>query len=239
MNIQTTTPLRRLLACLLATAVMSGAALAQEPAAQDIIQGMQDTLDGTAGATFLVTGELLGGDGTVYQLEIEVEAMPAEQLIRLFILQPDALADNIIIVTQEALYNYNYLTNQIVVYDADDPQAYGPLGGGGDGGSFELTLDLAQLFSGWDSRVAGNADTPAGQALRLELSNRDPEANIAAASVLATQDNWFPQEITLFTRSGATMLRIELQDVDLEPGLSADDLLWYPPDAELIDDRSN
>lgn len=221
------------LRALLTAVLLSPAALAQ-PDADTVISGMQATLDSTAGAAFLVTGELLGGDGTTYQLEIEVEAMTDEQIIRLFIIQPDALADNFIIVTPTDLWNYNWLTNQIVVYDADDPQAYGPLG---DGGSFELTLDFASLFDGWDSVISGTVGTAAGPAVQLDLTNRDPGANIAAAQVVALEDSHLPAEITLFTASGDTMLRIAFSDFDLAPGLTADDLLWYPPDAELVDER--
>lgn len=221
---------------LLAATLIVSTAQAQQPTADEIIKGMQDTLDSTTDASILVTGELLGSDGTVYQLELEVEAIPAEELIRLFIIQPDALADNFIIVTPTELYNYNYLTNQVVVYDADDPQAYGPLAGDSDG-SFELTLDLASLFSGWYSEVYGEVDTEAGPAHQLVLTNLDETANFASATVVALDGTWFPQEITLRNSDGLPILSIELQDVRFDTGLSAEDLLWYPPDAELIDER--
>lgn len=221
----------------ISAALLAGAvASAQEPTADQIISGMQETLDATSDASFLVTGQMLGSDGTVYQLELEVEAMPQEGLLRLFIIQPDALADNFIIVTPEELYNYNYLTNQIVVYDADDPQAYGPLAGDSEG-SFELTLDLASLFAGWQTEVVGTVDTDNGPATELELTNLDPGANIASATVVALQDGWFPQRIDLRTSGGEPMLSIELDQVVFDSGLSADDLLWYPPDAEVIDER--
>ena len=216
--------------------LLSGAGLAQDASADEIIGGMQSTLDATTDASFLATGQLQGADGTVYQLELEVEAMPQEGLIRLFILQPDALADNFIIVTPDELYNYNYLTNQIVVHDASDPAAYGPLAGGAEG-SFELSLDLAAVFDGWQTEVAGSTDTPQGPATRLELTNLDPEANLGSATVVALDDGHFPFSVELRTATGETMLAIELSQVEFDTGLSTDDLLWYPPDAELIDER--
>lgn len=227
--------IRRAAALLLAVALLPLAA-AESPDPDTVISGLQQTLDTTTDASFLVTGELLGGDGTVYRLELEVEAMPQEQLLRIFIIQPDALADNFIIVTPEDLYNYNYLTNQVVLYRADDPNAYGPLAGDAEG-SFQLTLDLAELFSGWDATVSGEVTTPLGAAVQLELSNSDRDANIAAATVTALEGDWWPQEIELFTAAGDTLLRIELSEVQTDTGLSEDDLLWYPPDAELIDER--
>lgn len=227
--------IRRAAALLLAVALLPLAA-AESPDPDTVISGLQQTLDTTTDASFLVTGELLGGDGTVYRLELEVEAMPQEQLLRIFIIQPDALADNFIIVTPEDLYNYNYLTNQVVLYRADDPNAYGPLAGDAEG-SFQLTLDLAELFSGWDATVSGEVTTPLGAAVQLELSNSDRDANIAAATVTALEGDWWPQEIELFTAAGDTLLRIELSEVRTDTGLSEDDLLWYPPDAELIDER--
>ncbi len=227
--------LGRSLAALALAAALPAVALAQATP-DEIISGMQQTLDSTTDASFLVTGEMLAGDGTVYQLELEVEAIPAEQLIRLFIIQPDALADNFIIVTPDDLYNYNYLTNQVVLYSADDPNAYGPLAGDAEG-SFELTLNLAELFSGWDASVAGAVDTEQGPGRLLELTNLDSEANIGSATVVALEDGWWPQEITLFTQRGDTLLRIELSGLQFGSGLREEDLLWYPPDAELIDER--
>ncbi len=228
-------PVRRLLLLLSATLVASGA-LAQEPTADELISRMQETIDATTDASFLVTGELLGSDGTTYQLELEVEAMPAEQLIRIFIIQPDALADNFIIVTPEELYNYNYLTNQVVVYDAGDPQAYGPLAGDAEG-DFELSLDLAGLFAGWQAEVLGPNDTRFGPAQELMLTNLDENANIARAVVYVLEESGFPHRVILQTATGDTMLFIELGQVEFDTGLSAEDLLWYPPDAELIDER--
>ena|SRR5690625_7270960 len=86
-----------------AALALSGPAVAaaQEPAVSEVLSGMQAALDGTADATFLVTGVLHAADGTVYPLELEVEAMPQEQVFRLEIIQPDALADNFIIVTED------------------------------------------------------------------------------------------------------------------------------------------
>lgn len=233
----TASPLiRRTAAALLLAGMLPAATLAQQPAAPEVLQALQDTLNDTADVSFLATGELHAADGTRYQLEIEVEALPQEQLLRLFILQPDALADNFIIVTPDDLYNYNYLTNQIVVYDSGDPQAYGPLAGDADA-SFELTLDLGELFAGWDALVTGEVETPDGPAWQLELSNVDVTANITAATLLVLQDSSFPQQVTVITGTGEPLVHIEVSHVEFNTGLTADDLLWYPPDAELIDER--
>lgn len=226
---------RRAAAGLLLVGLMPSAALAQ-PESAEVLQALQDTLYTTADVSFLATGQLRAADGTTYPLEIEVEALPQEQLLRLFILQPDALADNFIIVTPDDLYNYNYLTNQIVVYDSADPQAYGPLAGDADM-SFELTLDLGELFQGWDAQVTGEADTPGGPAWQLELTNVDANANIASATILVLQDSSFPQQLSVVTSAGEPMLSIETSMVEFNTGLSSDDLMWYPPDAELIDER--
>lgn len=228
--------LHRTAVALLLAGILPAAAFAQQPEAPEVLQALQDTLDSVADVSFLATGELRAADGTRYPLEIEVEALPQEQLLRLFILQPDALADNFIIVTPDDLYNYNYLTNQIVVYDSGDPQAYGPLAGDSDA-NFELTLDLAELFAGWDALVTGESETEDGPAWQLELTNVDPAANIAAATILVLQESSFPQQITVITGAGEPMLHIEASRVEFDTGLSAEDLMWYPPDAELIDER--
>lgn len=210
--------------------------LAADYDADEVMSGMQATLDATADASFLVTGVLHAADGTVYPLEVEAEAIPAAGVFRLEIFQPDALADNFIIVTEDELYNYSWMTNQVVVYRSDDPAALGPLAPDSDT-ALTLTLDLAELFSGWDLEVSGSEDTPDGPAAVLELTNRDASANITAATLVASEETWFPRSLVLVTREGDTLLDIQLSNFEADTGLSVDDLLWYPPDAEVIDER--
>ena len=63
------------------------------------------------------------------------------------------------------------------------------------------------------------------------------DANIARAVVYVLEESGFPHRVILQTATGDTMLFIELGQVEFDTGLSAEDLLWYPPDAELIDER--
>src|SRR5699024_7411297 len=92
---------------------------ADQPTADELIDNVEETLATHDDLSFLVTGNLQMDDGTQYPLEIEVEALPRLELIRLEILQPDAMADNFIIATSEEIYNYNFMTNQVVVHNSN------------------------------------------------------------------------------------------------------------------------
>ena len=212
------------------------AALAADYDAAQVMDGLQDTLAATEDASFLVTGTLQAADGTLYPLEVETEVIPAKSVIRLEIFQPDALADNFIIVTEEELYNYSWMTNQVVVYRADDPAALGQLAPDDDT-ALDLTFDLAELFAGWDAEVTGSEETPEGEAVILELTNRDSGASISRATLHALEGTWFPQALVLYTSGGDTLLEVNLSNFEADTGLDEEDLLWYPPDAELIDER--
>src|SRR5690606_36344477 len=106
-----------------------------------------------------------------------------------------------------------------------------------DGGTIELTMDLEELFDGWDVSSDGGADTAAGPAQVLRFSNTDPDASIATAITTVLESSWLPYGITILDRAGNLLMQAELLDLQVNTSLDPDDLRWYPHDAELIDER--
>ena len=49
-------------------------------------------------ATFMLSGKLINPDGTTFTLEIDIMVVPSQNLASAYILQPDALADNVIVL---------------------------------------------------------------------------------------------------------------------------------------------
>lgn len=221
-------------ALLILAALLPAAAMAQDLTAEKVLDNMTSTVDAATDASMVLYGEINTTDGGRYRIEIEAEVIPDAGLARLFILQPDALADNFIVLAPEHIYSYNYMTNQLVIYSPDDPAAFGGLiGETEEGTSFTLTLDLEQLFDGWIPELG---DTEDG-AVTVTFTNADPEASIATAVTTVDLSSWLPRAITVFGANGSQLLELELQDVQLDPGLDPEDLQWYPSDAEVIDER--
>ncbi len=209
-------------------------ASAQDASAEEVLANFTAVADAASDASMLVLGELRNTDGSRYPIEIEVEIIPGEGVARLYILQPDAMADNFIVLTPEMTYSYNYMTNQIVLYDADDAAAFGGLVGDlEEGQTFTLTLDLAELFDGWEKSLQGYAEGT----YTLRFTNLDPGALIRQASLQVSEDTWLPGRIAVYGDSGEELLFLHLREVALDQGLQPADLIWYPGDAEVIDER--
>lgn len=225
-------PLGVLLALLLA--LTAGGAVAQDLSAQEVLDNLEREVEATEDATFLVTGRLVDADGTSINLEVDVEVIPSAQVARANFYQPDALADNVIVLDGDAVYNYIFLTNQVTVFDANDPDALGGLlGSGEDGEGVPLTLDLNQLFRGWEPSVEGYED---GR-YRMRLDNLEEGA--ALGHVLGTIDDttWQPTELRLFDSDGNIVAELFIEDFESDVGLSPEDVAWIPEDAEVIDER--
>ncbi len=222
-------------ALLLLTVALAGAltvAVAQPLSADEVLENMEREAQELGDATFLLTGRLVDGDGTTHFLEVDTSIMPGEELVRAEIWQPDALADNVIIFDENVVYNYIFLTNQVSVFRADDPDALGGLIGSEEG-AVEFTFDLGELFDGWDTEVTDYQDG----VYRLEFTNLAQDAAIASAVALVDENGWVPMEIYLHRPGGGLLAELIINDFEANVGLSEEDLTWYPSDAEVIDER--
>lgn len=216
-----------------------GAERAADPIAAQVLDDLKGAVAAVMDASLVLYGELVDTDGGRYTIEVEVEVIPDLGLARIYIVQPDALADNFIVLTPDFIYNYNYLTNQVFVHDPDDATAFGGLAGDvQEGTRLELTLDLEELFSGWTVASEGPATNAAGAGVHLlRFSNIDPAATIASASVGVLEVNSLPSSIAVYDAADALLLRLDIVEMRTNPGLDPEGLTWYPPDAEVIDER--
>jgi outer membrane lipoprotein-sorting protein len=221
----------RLLATL--SALLLPICLAQGLSADEVLDNIRQEAEATTDATFLLTGRLIDPDGTAINLEVEVELIPGQDAARATFIQPDALADNVIVYNGESVYNYIFLTNQVTVFDADDPDALGGfLSGNGDGP--KLTLDLEELFAGWDAMVEGYE---AG-AYRLRLDNKEEDAQLDHVFATVEEGTWVPRELILVGDEGRTVAELHVEDFQRDQGLSVEDVTYIPEDAEVIDERN-
>ena len=233
---------RRTLSCLLALVALFPFASAQDADADALLADVTVAAEAIEDAVFLLTGHLVDADGTEIALEIEMQVIPDVQAASAYILQPDALADNIIVLDGDTVYNYTFLTNQVTVFDADDPDALGGLfGGGGDeaGGSFEFTFDLQQLFDGYEASLVGETDTPAGPATVLRLTNVQPDAAIARVDAAIVDETALPARLELYGSDDELIAELVVQDLRTDVGLDAAAVTFLPEDAEIIDERGD
>lgn len=213
-------------------------AFAQQDA-DALLDRVAETAEAIGDVSFLLTGRLIDGDGTEIRLELEVEAIPEGRVASAYVLQPDALADNIVVLDGDTVANYTFLTNQVTLFDADDPDALGGLIGAGDDEELEVTFDLERLFAGYAASTVGETETPHGPATIVRLDNVEENAQIAWVSVTIPESTLLPYRLELFGRDGDLLAELVFEDLALDTGLEADSVTFLPEDAEIIDERAD
>ena len=214
--------------------LLPGAALGQELSADEVLTRMKEEAQSIEDATFLLTGRLIDPDGTTIALEVDIEVIPGQEVARASFYQPDALADNVVVFEEDTVYNYIFLTNQVTLFDANDPDALGGfLSSQETDEGFSFTLDLDALFAGWEASLESFEDGN----YRLRLDNSEEDAAIDHALVSVQEESWIPSEVTLIGPDDRTLAELAVENFQRDQGLSAEDVTYLPEDAEVIDER--
>ncbi|MFN2321773.1 MAG: hypothetical protein ABR510_02270 [Trueperaceae bacterium] len=220
---------------LLAAAAFVPAAHAQGRTVDDVLAALEASAAAIVDLEFLLEGELIDEAGQTFRLEVEVLAIPAEPAIGLYIVQPDAIADNQVVVVGDEVRNYTFLTNQVSLFDTSDPDAFGGLIEPSADGSLPLSVDLAAVFAGWDAAIEDEADGT----VTVRFDNRDPEAALRTVLATVTNDTWDPVRLVFFRTGDALFADLRFVDWTRDQGLSLDDVTYLPEDAEVLDRRSD
>lgn len=218
--------------------LLFSAVYAQMLTADDILGELRTAADTLQDARFVVTGELNGLDATPTPLELNVSVVPGVKAAKAEFVQPPELADNFIVLNGEDVYNYVYLTNQVTVFSADDPEALGGLfpEGNADQG-FDFTFNPEQLFRGWRASVEGYRETAEGGVYDLRFTNEEPGASVSYADASIVENLWYPSSIIFYGVQDETLLALNIEDFERDQGLDPEDVTYIPDNAELIDER--
>lgn len=233
-------PAARLLLLLLLTflSLPLSRAQAQSLDVDSVLTNITDAARALEDASFLLTGKLINADGTTITLEVDIQAIPPQSLANAYIIQPDALADNMIILDGNAVYNYTFLTNQVMIFDADDPDALGGLlPAGEDGASANISFDLGTIFEGYVATISEVFDGPNGQTYRLHFANKDPNATILDVDAEVPATDWLPRRLVFMQADGHVLAELNAEQLLVNSGLDPAALRDLPADAELIDNR--
>ncbi|MFA7459531.1 MAG: hypothetical protein WCY60_00825 [Trueperaceae bacterium] len=213
-----------------------GAARAQD--VDSVLANVEQAARALEDVSFLLEGKLVNADGTTITLEIDVLAVPGQSLASAYIIQPDALADNIIIMDGPAVYNYTFMTNQVMVFDADDPDALGGLlPAGEDGASANFSFDLGAIFAGFEASIVERFDGPHGETYRLRFANKDPAAAILDVIALVPSSDWLPRTLIFMQADGHVLAELHAERLEIDTGLDPEYVRELPSDAEVIDNR--
>jgi len=134
-----------LIAFALSSVALSATAHARS--VDDVLAALEASAAAIVDLEFVLEGSLIDLDGQTMRVEVEVLAIPGVPAAGLYILRPDAIADNQVIIDGDVVKNYAFLTNQISLFDIDDPDALGGLIEVGPDGALPISLDLAAVFA--------------------------------------------------------------------------------------------
>jgi hypothetical protein len=221
------------------TMLSANSSLAQDLGVDAVLHKLEERSATLRDVSFLLKGQLIDADGTEITLEIEVQAITEVPALRAYFIQPDALADNFVVLDNDKLYNYLFVTNQAMLFDASDPDALGGLLPQDDQGNiFTLSLDLEEVFSGFRTSLTGYVKTPAGNAYILEFENIDGTiVTIGSVHAQIVDEEWYPYRLTYFHRDGRLLFDLVFEEFQPNRGLATADVTFIPGDAEIIDER--
>lgn len=208
-------------------------------AATMLLDDVTVAVEAITDASLTLTGRLLDGSGGEIALEMDILAIPGAQAVSAYILQPDALADNMIVLDGDTVANYTFLTHQITLFDASDPDALGGLVTTATDGPVDLTLDIQAWFEGWTATLGEPRTTEAGAAQVVQLTNPEAFVNIVRVEVAILEATNLPYELLLFGDDDELVAEIRFENLRIDEGLGRADVVYLPEDAEVIDERAS
>ncbi len=231
-------PLLRRLA-LLGALLVAATANAQQPDVSSLLDNIKNAANAIQDATFTVTGKLVDADGTVIPLDVDIQTIPPQHLASAYINQPDALADNQIVLDGNVVKNYTFLTNQITLFDANDPDALGgllPASPTGQGAP-QISFDLGAIFAGYDASIKDVKQTGGTTTYVLDFTNKDPKASILNVEATVPSSDWLPRRLVFLQKGDRVVADLNVTNLKLDQGLDPKKVAYLPKDAEVIDNR--
>lgn len=219
----------------------AGVALAQAPTedVDTVLDNIASAARELHDASFMLTGKLVDVDGTEIALEIDMLIAPQERLASAYIIQPDALADNQIVLDDGAVYSYTFLTHQVTIFDADDPDALGGmLPTDEDGTTANISFDLGQVFAGYDATITDIGEGEDGPVYQINFKNIDDTAQILDVDATVPASDWLPRRLVFLGEAGNVVAELNAENLIIDQGLDLDFIRELPEDAEIIDNRA-
>jgi outer membrane lipoprotein-sorting protein len=211
-------------------ALLTTIALAQAPNVNDIISKLEITQKTIKDYRARVAGTAEQGEQKL-KLDMEVQAIPAIDLVRIKFNAPDSLADNFIIIDKNVVSNYLFLTNQVTISKLNTSNV----------GGFNFNFSQFSSFSEQFPREKLNfkpvttENTPDGRAFVVDASPK-PGTNLefGRVKIWVLDGAWRPQRLQYFDEKGAMIADMTVAKWEQNIGLKAADLRKLPKDAEII-----
>lgn len=215
---------------------------AQNLTGEEVVAAMEAEVDKLQDVEAIVKGRLSNIEGIDLPLEVLVQLIKDKQIARAEFFEPLELADNFLLLNEEAVYNYLFLTNQVTVLDATDPDAFGTFfpEAADTGEALNYDLSLERLFTGWTAEKIGyqarEVDGQQVNTYRVRLDS--PGAADLYVIFEAVDESWQPHFVGVYQKvDDVQLLELYFHNFKRDSGLNPDDVTYIPADAEIIDER--
>lgn len=204
----------------------------------DALANIRAAAEEISDGSLLLTGRLYDVDGTIITLELDIMLVPGEELVNVFIFQPDALADNMLVLDGEVIASYTFLTHQVTLFDATDPDALGSIIPAAEGSerALDLSLDITRLFAEFDAELLSG--TNESSEIVVRFTAHKPDAPIRAVDATVATATWLPTALVVEGEDNHVFAELQVTDVEVNQGLNPAELRELPFDAEIIDRRA-
>ncbi len=173
----------------------------------------------------VVQGTLQGPSGQE-ELRARVFAIPKENLFRIEFLKPASLEGNFTVITEKEVWNYLYLTNQLIVAPKERAQVQGL------GFSPQGLGDLKALTERVTLRLSGEERLPEGAAWKLVGRAKEGQGFAEMELYVLKAD---PRPLRFVFKDEAGKVLADLRVVEFKrTSLTPAQLRRYPKDAQVV-----
>jgi outer membrane lipoprotein-sorting protein len=175
-----------------------------------------------------VSGKAQMPDGSSQDIEFRLQVLPGkEQLARVEFKKPGSLEGNFVVISDKEVWNYLFLTNQLII----QPRAKANIQGLGV--NLSSLGDFEQIGEQVSLKLLGEEKTPEGAAWKLSGVPKDKTQSYASMEIVVLKADPRPLSLVLKDSGGKTLAELSFKDFK-RVSLSAKQLKKYPADAEVV-----
>lgn len=206
-------------------ALVSTIGLAQSVA--DITKQVQANLEKSPWEANIV-GKIQLPDGSSQDADFKLQVIPGkDQLARVDFKKPSALEGNFVVISDKEVWNYLFLTNQVIMQSRAKAKV--------EGLGINLTSlgDFGDLTDKVITKLAGEVQSEAGAVWKITGTPKDTTLGYASMEILVLKSDPRPVSITLKDSAGKVVADLNIKDFK-RTNLTAKNLKKYPADAEVV-----
>lgn len=176
-----------------------------------------------------VVGKIQLPDGSSQDADFKLQVLPGkDNLARVEFNRPLSLEGNFVVISDKEVWNYLFLTNQLIIQSRAKAQVEGL------GVNLTALGDFDQLTSSLTVRLSGEAQTAEGAAWRLIGTPKDvAAAGYAQMEMLVLKSD--PRPVTVRLRDSGNKVLAELNFRNFKRiRIDARGIRKYPADAEVV-----